>query len=987
MTCSARLCVMLSLLPLLAAGISDPLCGQRGLVSGLVLERDNRRPVPDAHLRVLGTSLSAVSGEDGRYGIAGAPSWECAILVVATGYVPRTVRVPASADDSATLDVEMTRATLREIGTITLLTGDHDAIAQGASPTRVDADSLSRVEPVTTFSELLTTRAAGVVVMPSSGTVGTGSLITMRGVANPYLSIVPLVYVDGVRVDADMQASTVYVGGQAPSRLDDFDPATLQSVDILRGPAAAAIYGAEAANGVILLTTRQGSSGPVRFRAFTGQGFASEAVRFPDNVRAVTATGIACPLDDQADGRCQVQTILRSNPLENGPASPIAAGAVRAYGLEAAGTVRKVRFALGADLRRDAGIYHLPAAEASRLASTYGTGALRDDVLDPNHLRRTNVYSTATITPSARLELVAAARYVAGSLRLPLNDDTQWGLLTNGLLGSPDSTSGGQWLDFRPGEIFQVGSTQSIDRFIGSASVRFRPTAFLELRGVLGGESLRQHDAQLQRAGEGPTVNGLRSGFVVDNWATTKRLNATVSVAVAWRSRGKFTGRTTLGVEHSGVWGDTLLQLGVSLPPGGTSVSQAETLTAGRASDHMSNSGYLLEQALSVSGRLFLGAALRWDHAAGGGSSPAAVLDPAAWVSWLVPLKGRGALDMLRLRAATGSVARRSPFPLPVVVGPIGGGAPPPSPRPPDPERTVETEMGADAALFRGRLGIGATVYGRVTRRFVTFVFTQPSSGFTYQVINGGEIWNQGVEVDLVGQPLQTQDATLSVRLGAWGNRNRAARVTTFLPPVGFDQWVFWGYPVGTYLASSVLNLGDLNGDGVISRQELTVGEPMVSGSPLPTQGASASVALAWRRWLHVSATLEYRGGDSHLNLTSENRCQLVVCSGRSMPGTPLAEQARAVAEGYGIGGEPEDAGFVKLREVSLTMTAPAPWAARIGASALRLTLAGRNLATWTPYRGLDPEVNAMGQQGVSRMDYFTQPLVRTLTARLDVEF
>jgi TonB-dependent SusC/RagA subfamily outer membrane receptor len=983
-TDTTRLFLLLLLLSQLGLGVIH---GQGGTIVGVVRTDPDRQAAPDARLHLLGTTLSAMSGPDGFYRIVGVPSGERRVFVVGKGYVPRTLSVIVTAGDSITLDIEVARAARGGTDQAALLTGDHEWITLGADVTRLDAESLARAAPAQTFSELLLARAAGVVVMPSSGTVGTGSLITMRGVANPYLSIAPLVYVDGVRVDPTMQALTVYVGGQAPSRLDDFDPATLQSVAILRGPAAAAIYGAEAANGVILMTTRQGSSGPVRFRAFTGQGLASEAVRFPDNVRAVTATGVACPLDDQAEGRCHVQTILRSNPLENGPASPIAAGAVRAYGLEAVGTVRKVRFALGADLRRDAGIYRLPDAEASRLSSTYGPGTLRDDVLDPNYLRRTSLYSTATFTPSARLEVVAAARYVASSLRLPLNDDTQWGLLTNGLLGSPDSTSGGQWLDSRPGEIFQVGSTQSIDRFSGSANVRFRPTAFLELRGVLGGETLRQHDAQLQRAGEGPTVNGLCSGFVVDNWATTKRLNATISVAAAWRSGGKFTGRTTLGVEHSGRWGDTLLQLGVSLPPGGTSVSQAETLTVGRASDHLSNSGYLLEQTLSVSGRLFLGAALRWDHAAGGMSSPAAVLDPAAWVSWLVPLKGGGALEMLRLRAATGSVARRTPFPLPVPVGPIGGGAPPPSPRAPDPERTVEIEMGADAALFRGRLGIGATVYSRVTRRFVTFVFTPPSSGFAYQVINGGEIWNQGVEVDLVGQLLRTQDATLSVRLGAWGNRNRAARVTTFLPPVGFDQWVFWGYPVGTYLASSVRSLGDLNGDGVITRQELTVGEPMASGSPRPTQGAAASVALAWRRWLHVSTTLEYRGGDSHLNLTSENRCQLVVCSARSVRGTPLAEQARAVAESHGIAVEPEDAGFVKLREVSLTMTAPAPWAARIGASALRLTLAGRNLATWTPYRGLDPEVNATGQLGVSRIDSFTQPLVRTWMARLEVEF
>src|SRR5207245_4187941 len=103
------------------------------------------------------------------------------------------------------------------------------------------------------------------------------------------------------------------------------------------------------------------------------------------------------------------------NPLDNGPASPIASGAVRAYGLEGAGGAGKLRVALGVDQRSDAGIYHLPDVEASRLLATYGGGALRDEVLDPNYLRRTSVYSTATYTPSARLEIAGSARYLSSS--------------------------------------------------------------------------------------------------------------------------------------------------------------------------------------------------------------------------------------------------------------------------------------------------------------------------------------------------------------------------------------------------------------------------------------------------------------------------------------------------------------------------------------------------------------------------------------------
>src|SRR5712692_7242587 len=910
-----RLFVLVFGLPVVGATMGAPVFGQGGTVVGAVRASQDTRPVPDARVYVLGTTLSSVSDADGRYRIAGVPPGERSLLVSAPGYVVRTLSVAVPAGDSGTLDVALTRSAGRANPRVILPTGEHEAIVLGVDLTQVVVAALADAAPAATFSEVLAARSAGIEAIASSGTAGTGSQITMRGVANPYLSVAPLVYVDGVRVEANPSALTVDVGGQAPSRLDDFDPSSLEGVEVLRGPAAAALYGAEATNGVLLLTTRRGAPGPIRFRAFTAQGFASEASRFPDNVTAVTATGVPCPLDAEEAGSCVVQRILRSNPLESGPASPIAPGAVAAYGLEASGSVHTVRFAVGGDERTNAGIYHLPDVEANRLLAAYGPGALRDEVLDPNHLRQTTGYATATLTPSARLEVGAAARFVSSSLRLPLNDYAT-GLLANALLGAPDSTPGGRWWQTLPGEVFQLGSSQGIDRVMGSVHASWRPTAFLELRGLVGAESVRQHDEQLQRSGEGPSQGGLRPGFVADNWARTRHTTANVSGAAAERFGAKVTGRTTVGVEYWRASWDTLLQQGSGLLPGQTRFVDAQNQNVHRSLGYVSGEGYLLEQELVYANRLFVGGALRLDHARGLASSPATVVDPAAWASWLVPLHGAGALEFVRLRTAIGSVARRFPYPAPAnsISGAPG--------RVPDPERTAESELGADVELFDGRLGIGATAYGKRTAGFATFILTPPSSGVSYRLIKGGDVWNQGVEFDVRAEPLRSERATLDVHLTAWGNRNRAGHHTAFLLPVGFQQWVFGGYPLGTYY-TALVTFNDINRDGRLTRSEITVGDPVPSGSPLPTQGASASVTVAWRHWLRLSTTLEYRGGGSQQNLTAASRCQQIVCSERSVPGTPLADQARALADGLGLEGRPVDAGFVKLREVALTMTAP----------------------------------------------------------------
>ena len=101
-----------------------------------------------------------------------------------------------------------------------------------------------------------------------------------------------------------------------------------------------------------------------------------------------------------------------------------------------------------------------------------------------------------------------------------------------------------------------------------------------------------------------------------------------------------------------------------------------------------------------------------------------------------------------------------------------------------------------------------------------------------------------------------------------------------------------------------------------------------------------------------------------------------------------LKEQAAAQAAANGFnGGFIEDASFTKLREVALALTLPQRFAARIGASNAVLTLAGRNLHTWTNYSGLDPEVNAGAQSNFSTADFLTAPQVRYFTARIALGF
>jgi len=237
--------------------------------------------------------------------------------------------------------------------------------------------------------------------------------------------------------------------------------------------------------------------------------------------------------------------------------------------------------------------------------------------------------------------------------------------------------------------------------------------------------------------------------------------------------------------------------------------------------------------------------------------------------------------------------------------------------------------------------------------------------------------------------------AALDFTLSAFGNRNRLIDLgKDFLgnniPNVIFGiQRHVEGYPLGGYWGQK-FTFNDANGDGIITQTEVAL-SPTFSylGTPFPTQGASLNTGFSWKDRLRLSATLDYRAGMSLYNLTEAFRCGQNECKAMVDRSTPLADQAAAVASVF-LGdpiGYVQDADFLKLREVSLTYFAPASLAAQFGAKTLSLTLAGRNLGTWSHYPGFDPEVNQNGQANFSTTDFLTQPQIHYWIMRINVSF
>jgi TonB-dependent starch-binding outer membrane protein SusC len=198
------------------------------------------------------------------------------------------------------------------------------------------------------------------------------------------------------------------------------------------------------------------------------------------------------------------------------------------------------------------------------------------------------------------------------------------------------------------------------------------------------------------------------------------------------------------------------------------------------------------------------------------------------------------------------------------------------------------------------------------------------------------------------------------------------------------------GRPLGAYYQTPY-TFDDANGDGIIGYDEVTLGDSAeYLGNPLPRRIISVTGNLTFLKYFRLSALFDHQGGYKQFNSTEEFRCSAILnCRALYDSTASLFDQARAIA-GFQFGtaaGYIEDGTFTRLRELSLTITAPDRYAQRMGVRGIALTLAGRNLALWTDYTGFDPELNFAGQANFSQADFLTQPPARYLTARLDVNF
>ena len=237
---------------------------QNGAIAGRVVATGTNEALSGAQVTVVGTTVGATSDDNGRFRITGVSGTTVTLDVRRIGYT--SARVSANVGQSDLVVALTVNPAALEAVVVTGTPGAQEKREVGNAITTVDASAITATTSIPSMQSLLNGRAPGVVVMPTSGAVGTGSQVRVRGIASFSLGNNPLLYIDGIRVDnaAATGPANQAFGSSSISRLNDINPEDIESIEILKGPSAATLYGTEASNGVINVITKHGANSAPR---------------------------------------------------------------------------------------------------------------------------------------------------------------------------------------------------------------------------------------------------------------------------------------------------------------------------------------------------------------------------------------------------------------------------------------------------------------------------------------------------------------------------------------------------------------------------------------------------------------------------------------------------------------------------------------------------------------------------------------------------
>ena len=749
---SNRYCIRGAIAALLLAlggtGAAD-LTAQTGTVTGVVTGAASGRPLNDAHVSLVGTEMQRMTDRQGRYQFDEVPPGTHTVQAGMLGFGTRTAEITVVAGSTTVADfqLEITAVTLKEIASIC-------RPMIGAGLPAIGVGRFAEVVPLRGLSHALEGRIPGVRSVGTNGGVGAGRELLVRGTDSfGYTRQRPLVLVDGVRIDTNkdewgaMEDVTCcyFSGGAGEDRLSDFNPEEIDRIEVLRGPAAAALYGAEGSAGVIRIFTMRGRTNtPPTFTLQTAVGVNRLRANLPTRLRP----GVTGP-----DGFAAL------DPNEH---------------LIEGGLISKL------DLTVRGGGESATYFVAGGYTSEEGS-------VKPNDQTRANLRVNLNWRVADDLE-VSVASGLARNRIWSLQSGNNWlGVYTNALLSDPRQATeeqpyggglfSGGWRGAAVADAKAIRTISDTDRWTGRVQLDYTPTPIFTNRLTLGVDDVSE--TKTRGLPQGRLYLGIgERGEKNQGWRKSRKYN--LDFVSTYDYDGLFGMNSVSGSLSAGaqVYGDDLqmrMGTGRGFPEGVplSIVNAVETFADDTTYEGSGRGVYLLNR-LDLGDNFSVTAAVRVDEHSDFGDRVGAQVYPKANVAYRVPASTLPApISDLRFRAAYGVAGKPPPPDRERKVYDYASGDSVIIPASQlEPENKHEFETGLDIGLLNDRIGVELTYYdARVLNALLEHARDYPVTH--YSVENSAEIMNRGLEAAFAARLIDMPAFRWNMNLAYEWNENR----------------------------------------------------------------------------------------------------------------------------------------------------------------------------------------------------------------------
>ncbi|MBO0358886.1 SusC/RagA family TonB-linked outer membrane protein [Hymenobacter sp. BT186] len=1036
------------LAPALGAVVALPGHAQQNLrtISGTVTSVADRSPLPGVTVLVKGTTIGASTGADGRYTIQAAPGSTLIFSFIGYTTLERAI------GDGNTLDIGLKENTTELNDVIVTAFG----IAQERRQVNYGAQQVTSKDIIESrqpnIVNALQGKVAGVQVTSSGGGAGEGASIVIRGGNSLDGDNQPLFVIDGIIMDNTSFAESTAPGGgsafngimgrsvSSPNRAADINPEDVESMTVLKGPAAAALYGLRAANGAVIITTKKGKSGAVTvdFRTQVSVDRVNRLPQLQDKYKQ-GAAGIFDPSTRVSWG----PQFAEGEPVyDNLNDFYKTAYSYQNYLTITGGT--------------DKGSFLLSASNLNQ------TGVAPNSEFDKSTVRL-----SGTLQVSPKLKAQGSAQYLNSGGRRPLQGPGLFGGSGGymvSLLNWPRNDDARNYLNpdgTRRRLIGGVGSsdadnpyftvernpvTDRTNRLIGNAQLTYQPAKWATLSYNLGTDVYTETVRSIRAVGTSQPNN--QDGGISETTNQSRLVNSYLTAVFTHSFNDNISGSLLLGnsVEQSRRESTDIIGL-VFRSPNFNSINNTvnrgalTTNSLRRLVGNFARLNFDLFKQVTVElsarydmsstlprpsqnkdfgqGFLYGAATLGYEFSRTLGLDNNSILN-----------YGKLRLSVAEVGKDTGPYRVESPLAQSTY---IGGGFRPGfygSNSQLIPERTRSYEAGLDFQFLKGRLGLDAGVYYAETRDQLIAPRVSQASGYILQYINGGTVTNTGVEIALNGRPVVTKSGfTWDVLANFFHNENRAKKLPSFLTEVNqSDAWVidvargsaFPNRPITSIGVIDYARVTDPNSEyfgqvlinATTGYPSVVAGNFVYAGDRAPQFTTQITNTLAYKG-LSLAFMLDFRkGGDvvngnewvavrSGLSKKTLDRNQTAVIDGavRNADGS-YAANTRPVelTQGYFINqlagtgwAFVEDGSWTRLRYATLAYSLPKKLLSGTFVKGAELSVTGRNLLLFTNYSGADPETAAAGAGvrggGSGGFDYGSTPATRGVDMALRVNF